>query len=55
MNDNIFECCIEGDLVSVKRLIEEHWILHGRSEIRDEFGDTPLHRASFWGHLEIVK
>ena len=55
MNYNIFELCREGDLIGVKRLIEEERILHGRSEIRDNFGDTPLHKASWEGHLEIAK
>ena len=55
MNDNISECCREGDLVNVKRLIEEDEVLHGESEVRGILGCTPLHSASFYGHLEIVK
>ena len=55
MNDNIFECCRKGDLVNVKKLVEEHKVFYGEIEIRDEFGYTPLHIASYNGHLEIVK
>ena len=55
MNEDIFECCRKGDLVSVKKLIEEHKVVYGGSEIRNEIGNTPLHLASYKGHLEIVK
>ena len=55
MNYNIFDFCRNGDLESVKRLIEEHKVLHGGSEILDGFGSSLLHYASEFGHLEIVK
>ena len=52
MNDNIFKFCRIGDLRSVKYLVEEAKI---NPEIRNKFGETPLHGASRYGHLEIVK
>ena len=55
MNYYIFQCCENGDLVGVKRLVEEYGIVLGGSEIQSKHGNTPLHYASFWGHLEIVK
>ena len=52
MDDNIFESCRKGDLVSVKYIVEEAEV---NPEIQDEFKYTPLHHASYNGHLEIVK
>ena len=52
MNNDIFECCREGDLGSVKRLIKEHKVLYG---IKNESGFTPLHSASWFGKLKIIK
>ena len=41
MNDDIFECCREGDLGGVKRLIEELGVL--KNEVRGEDEYTPLY------------
>jgi len=48
---NIFEVVSDNDLAHLKRLIEQK----ANIEAKGQYGDTPLIKGSWKGHLEIVK
>lgn len=51
LKEAFYFAIIKGDISQVESLLQNGI----DPNIRDEYGDTPLHVASRWGHVEIVK
>jgi len=48
----LFSAAASGDLDEVKRLVLDCGL---DPNIKDDFGNTPLHNAAGGGHLDVVK
>ena len=51
-NTQLHQACITGDVTEVSRLV---FLIDNKINVQDNNGDTPLHKACYHGHSEIIK